>query len=155
VDLYALIRTIYLEFSSLAEEKGIKFNLHKEIQEDFSVVADHYAVSQVMANLIDNSIKYTLNGSVDINIYRHDDDLCVDVSDTGRGMSEEFINKLFIPFTQEEMGYSRKYDGIGLGLAIVKNFAELNKAKIKVKSEMNVGTTFTIIFTGEKKWKVR
>ena len=155
VDLYALIKTLYLEFSSLAEEKGIKFNLHKEIQEDFSVVADHYAISQVMANLIDNSIKYTLNGSVDINIYRHDDNLCVDVSDTGRGMSEEFINKLFIPFTQEEMGYSRKYDGIGLGLAIVKNFAELNKAKIKVKSEMNVGTTFTIIFTGEKKWKVR
>jgi signal transduction histidine kinase len=52
------------------------------------------------------------------------------------------------------MGYSREFDGTGLGLAIVKSFADLNKAKILVKSEINVGTTFTIIFTGGKKWKV-
>jgi len=154
VDLYALIKTLFLEFNSLAEEKGIIFNLHKEIPGDVFVVADHYAVSQVIANLIDNSIKYTLKGNVDINIYIHDKNLCVDVSDTGKGMSEEYIKKLFIPFTQEDMGYSREFDGTGLGLAIVKSFADLNKAKINVKSEINVGTTFTIIFTGEKKWKV-
>ena len=69
-------------------------------------------------------------------------------------MSEEYIKKLFIPFTQEDMGYSREFDGTGLGLAIVKSFADLNKAKINVKSEINVGTTFTVIFTGENKWKV-
>jgi len=153
VDLYALLKTLYLEFKSLAEEKGLKFNLHKEIQNDVSVIADHYAISQVIANLIDNSIKYTLKGNVDVKIYRRENDVCVDISDTGRGMSEEFINKLFIPFTQEDMGYNREYDGNGLGLSIVKSFAELNNARIKVKSKIDVGTTFTIIFTGEKKWK--
>jgi signal transduction histidine kinase len=154
VDLYALIKTLFLEFNSLAEEKGIIFNLHKEIPGDVFVVADHYAISQVITNIIDNSIKYTLKGHIDINIYIRDENLCVDISDTGKGMSEEYIKNLFIPFSQEDMGYSREFDGTGLGLAIVKSFADLNKAKINVKSEINVGTTFTIIFTGENKWKV-
>jgi len=153
VDLYALIKTLYFEFNSLAEEKGLKFSIQKEIQEDLTVAADHYAISQVFANLIDNSIKYTSKGKVEIKLYREDNNLCVDISDTGKGMSEEYIKKLFIPFTQEDMGYTREFDGTGLGLAIVKSFADLNKAKILVRSEMNVGTTFTIIFTGEKKWK--
>ena len=67
-------------------------------------------------------------------------------------MSKEYVNKLFSPFSQEEMGYTRRYEGTGLGLALVKNFIDINKAQIKVKSELNSGTTFTVILNGDKTW---
>ena len=67
-------------------------------------------------------------------------------------LTKEYIEKLFIPFTQEEMGYTRRYEGNGLGLAMIKNFLDINKARIKVKSEVNYGTTFTVILNGDKTW---
>ena len=54
------------------------------------------------------------------------------IRDSGIGISEDFLNKIFLPFTQEHTGYTPKYEGNGLGLAIVKNFCEMNKAKISV-----------------------
>ena len=67
-------------------------------------------------------------------------------------MSKEFVDNLFIPFTQEEMGYTRRFDGTGLGLAIANSFTALNNAKIRVTSEQEVGTTFTVILNGDKTW---
>ena len=150
VDLYAMLETLEADFRSLAEEKNLDLHLNKNIPNGAKVIADHYSISQVFINLIDNSIKYSSSGKIDIVVYKHDSKTCVDISDTGKGMSKEFIDKLFTPFTQEEMGYTRRYEGTGLGLAIVKSFVEINRAKVKVKSEVNKGTTFTIIFNGEK-----
>ena len=150
VDLYAMLETLEADFRSLAEEKNLGFLLTKNIPNGAKVIADHYSISQVFINLIDNAIKYSHSGNINIVVYKQDNKTCVDISDTGKGMSKEFIDKLFIPFTQEEMGYTRRYEGTGLGLAIVKNFLDINKAKVKVKSEVNRGTTFTIIFNGDK-----
>ena len=72
--------------------------------------------------------------------------MIVDVKDTGIGISEEYLPKLFIPFSQEEMGYSRKYEGNGLGLALVKKYIDLLGAEIKVESKKGEGSKFTVIF---------
>ncbi|TSA28819.1 MAG: sensor histidine kinase, partial [Ignavibacteriales bacterium] len=154
VDLYALLKTLQSEYTSLAEERGLIINLTNPIKEDAVVVADHYSITQIFANLLDNAIKYTNKGEINLNIYRNNTNICVDLTDTGKGISKEYINKLFAPFSQEEMGYTRRYEGTGLGLALVKNFIDINKAQIKVKSELNVGTTFTVILNGDKKWGI-
>jgi len=150
VDLFHLLKTIQSEFKSLADEKNLLLSLNNLAEGATTITADHYSITQIFVNLIDNSIKYSDSGKINICIYQQEVNLCVDVSDDGKGMSKEFIDKLFTPFTQEEMGYTRRYEGTGLGLALVKSFADLNRAKIKVISEVNKGTTFTIIFKNEK-----
>ena len=68
----------------------------------------------------------------------------VEVEDTGIGMNKEFLPQLFSPFTQEESGYTRKFEGNGLGLALVKKYCDINQASIEVKSEKGKGSLFTV-----------
>lgn len=76
----------------------------------------------MIANLIDNSIKFTNKGSIQIRLIKTlEQRVLVEIEDTGIGMSEEFQKKLFTPFTQVEQRYTRKYDGSGLGLSLVQN----------------------------------
>jgi signal transduction histidine kinase len=154
INIMSLLKTLKNDFNSLAEEKGLVINLTSSLPDDTTIIADHYSMTQIFANLIDNSIKYTSKGEINCTIYRTNANVCVDISDTGKGISKEYVNKLFAPFTQEEMGYTRRYDGTGLGLALAKNFVDVNKAQLKVKSELNVGSTFTVILNGDKKWGI-
>ena len=61
------------------------------------------------------------------------------------------MEKLFLPFTQEETGYTRKFEGNGLGLALVKSYCDINKAVVEVESEKGKGTTFRVIFKNKSK----
>ena len=72
--------------------------------------------------------------------------MIVSVEDSGIGISEEYLPKLFEPFSQEDTGYTRIFDGNGLGLALVKNYCDINDADIKVESEKGIGSKFTVIF---------
>lgn len=154
VNLFSLLKTIESDFISMAEEKGLKLDLINTIDEDVFISIDHYSLSQIFINLLDNAVKFTDKGWIKMIIYPEDSSVCVDVSDTGKGMSKEYLDKLFVPFTQEEMGYTRRYDGTGLGLSMIKSFIDINKAKIRVRSELNNGTTFTVILNGDKKWGI-
>ena len=101
---------------------------------------DYYSINQLFINLIDNALKYTLEGHVEIQINRNiKGNLVVDIIDTGIGISEEYLDKIFEIFTQEESGYSRKFEGNGLGLALVKKYCSLNNAEISVKSQKGKG----------------
>jgi signal transduction histidine kinase len=103
-------------------------------------------VRQIFDNLIHNAIKYTHKGGIEIDIYSNTNSIQVVVADTGIGISEEYLPNLFKPFTQEEHGYTRKYEGNGLGLALVKRYCELNDTQIKVESKKGEGTKFTLEF---------
>ncbi|GJQ61877.1 MAG: hypothetical protein SCALA702_09300 [Melioribacteraceae bacterium] len=151
LDFYLDICTNLIdEFKHQAETKGLSFNLNKKV-EDSSIKADEYTVIQIFNNLLDNAVKYTMEGKVELVIDRDTKGrLVVDVVDTGIGISKNYLPKLFNMFSQEDTGYSRTFEGNGLGLALVKNYAELNKAEIKVKSEKNKGSVFRIIFPASK-----
>ena len=137
---------LYPEFSRLANEKNLKLVINKNV-EDSTIFADEYSVRQVFDNLIHNAIKYTLKGGVELSIEKGmDSKLLVIVADSGIGISEQYLPNLFKPFTQEEHGYTRRYEGNGLGLALVSRYCELNKAEITVESKKNKGTTFTLSF---------
>jgi signal transduction histidine kinase len=133
------------EFKIPAELKKLDLVFESEIDNPV-VVGDEYSIIQIFSNIIDNAVKYTNKGGVKIKICSELNKTIVEISDTGIGISKEFMENLFDPFAQEEAGYSRSYDGNGLGLALVKKYCVLNSAHIEAESEKNVGSTFRVIF---------
>ena len=145
IDIRSILAELVKEFEYSAKNKNLNLLLTSNTNKS-KILADDYIVSEIFQNLIGNAIKYTLNGKVEIKLFESEGKLYAEVIDSGIGISEEYIPKLFLPFTQEETGYSRKYEGNGLGLALVKKYVELINAEIKVCSKKGAGSTFTVIF---------
>ncbi len=141
-----IINRLFDEYKLIANEKKLK--LVMEVGEpDISVFADVYTVEQIFSNLIDNAIKYTNKGSISINVFKNENNATtVEISDTGIGISEEYIYEIFKSFSQEAMGYNRKYEGNGVGLTLVKKYCTLNNANITVESTKGKGSTFRVVF---------
>jgi len=141
-----VLNSLYQEFKYTADQRGLELKFSSSA-ENTSILGDKYSLSQLFVNLIDNGLKYTRDGYVEIRVYNDEDGvLCVDVEDSGIGISEKFLPTLFKPFTQEEQGYTRKFDGNGLGLALVNRYCDLNEGIIKVSSTKGEGTKFTVKF---------
>lgn len=152
VDILSILKTLQREYHSISTENNTELSIINNAPEH-AVNADHYSITQVFSNLIDNAIKFTKNGNINITIYRDANSiLCVDIADTGIGIPEDYQRKLFTTFSQADMSYQKPYEGTGLGLALVKSFIDLNMAKIKCDSAPGKGSTFTVIFSGDKKW---
>ena len=136
------------ETSGLVEQIAAKHNvvLKREIdpQLDF-IEADRQRFKQILLNLLDNAIKFSKNdgGTVTLIAKKDGDTAQFSVSDTGIGIKEKDIGKLFNMFRQVDTGVSRKYPGTGLGLAISKQLVELHGGMIKVESNYGEGSTFT------------
>ena len=142
-DLKILIEDMLIEFQSVAETKKIKLS-YNNLCRNNKVFADKYTLTQAFQNLLDNAVKFTEAGSIEVFSYENEESIFVDISDTGVGISREYLPRLFEPFSQEEEGYSRKFDGNGLGLALTKKYIDLNQGEISVLSGKGQGTTFTI-----------
>jgi len=141
-----IIDHVCKELRCNAEEKNLEISVIDKADKKL-LTADEYSVKQIFNNLIDNAIKFTNKGSVEIEIMNDDhDNIVVEVRDTGIGISEEYLPKLFESFTQEDHGYTRNFDGNGLGLTLVQRYCELNDAEIFVESERGVGSTFRVTF---------
>ncbi len=132
------------EFKAAAKIKNLYLEIIKETN-DSVTEKDLYSVTQIFANLIDNAIKFTPKGGIKIIVGRNEK-LFVSIKDTGIGISEKYLPNLFEPFTQEETGYTRKFDGTGLGMSLVSRYCELNNLKISVTSKKNEGTNFIVTF---------
>ncbi|PID56954.1 MAG: hypothetical protein CR986_09765 [Ignavibacteriae bacterium] len=141
-----ILNPLVKELQTKAKQKNLNLNFINP-ENKIRLVCDQYSTTQLFSNLIENAIKYTKEGSIDISLfYNKMGQIQVDVKDTGIGISEDYFPKLFEPFSQEEQGYTRTYEGIGLGLSLVKNYAELNNANISVQSKKNEGSLFSVIF---------
>lgn len=147
LDVYEdVLLNLYEEYKDIAARKGLVLKLERNAHNPV-IVADKHDVAQIFSNLIDNAIKFTEKGSVEIKVYDDPENgLTVSIIDTGIGISEHFVHELFKPFTQEDHGYSRKFDGMGLGLTLVERYCKINKAKIEVNSVVSKGSTFTVTF---------
>ncbi|RYG47284.1 response regulator, partial [bacterium] len=122
-----------------------KRNNHFEIdlpENPGEMVADLTKVRQALFNLLSNSAKFTENGRIRLRVRYEEDRIEFEVSDTGIGMTEEQIGRLFQSFSQADPSTTRRYGGTGLGLAITKRFVEMMGGEIKVRSRPNEGTAF-------------
>ncbi len=147
VKLISLVKNVLKplkeEFKLVAQQKNLELNLIVNA-EDTNVLVDEYTITQLFINLIDNATKYTEKGQINIVVNSCDNKLIVEIIDTGIGISEEILPTVFEPFIQEEMGYTRSFEGNGLGLALVRKYIELNNGSIDVKSKKGHGSTFTV-----------
>ncbi|MBC7654204.1 MAG: PAS domain S-box protein [Oligoflexus sp.] len=139
-----------------AEEKGLKFtNSFFDLNISPILIGDPHRLEQVLLNLISNAIKFTFKGSVDIickavkNVENYQE-IEVTVTDTGIGMEEVFIDKLFDKFSQEDNSVTRKYGGTGLGMSICKELLTLMGGEILVSSKKNIGSSISILIKMEK-----
>jgi PAS domain S-box-containing protein len=146
IRLEKMLNELIRDFQPLSFEKKLSLTFATDIKNP-EVVGDKYTLMQIFQNLIGNAIKYTKKGSVSVKVYRNKEEkICVDIKDTGIGMSKEYLSNLFSPFSQENVGYKREFEGNGLGLALVKKYVEINNFDIKVASEKDKGSVFTVIF---------
>jgi len=141
-----ILKTIFNEYKGKVDTDKIEYKITNDASSAI-ISADKYSVYQIFTNLIDNAIKYTEKGEISVSVNSTNENRVeIKISDTGIGMSDEYMPNLFMPFTQEEQGYSRTYEGNGLGLALVKKYCELNQADIKVESKKDEGTIVTVTF---------
>ncbi|MBC8375049.1 MAG: PAS domain S-box protein [FCB group bacterium] len=145
IDLVPLAILVIDELRPIAEEKGLRIHLSTAFKEA-KVFADEYCIHQALINLTENAIKFTPEGSIDIDITQRQNQIALSVTDSGIGISEDYQERIFEPYTQESEGFTKIFQGVGLGMALTKRFADLNHVEIKLKSEGGVGTTFTLIF---------
>ena len=148
-------------FSLRIEEKGLKYSVKADFAAGNLVFLDETRLRQVLINLVGNAIKFTEEGHVTLSIRTgrngYEDgpgettaDLVIEVEDTGIGIKEESIEKIFAAFTQQEGQSTKKYGGTGLGLAISRKLVRLMGGEIGVVSEPGRGSIFTVRFSGIK-----
>ncbi len=147
IDIFSsILSQIVAKNRTLAQKKGINLIINSNTLET-ELYVDAYTVNQIFVQLIENAIKYTEQGTVKIKIGRNEShQLVVEIIDTGVGIATEYLSQLFEPFSQEDMGYTRKFDGNGIGLTLVKEYCKLNNAIVEVESKKDVGSTFRVTF---------
>lgn len=139
----ALMPFMIKEAEKYQSNKSVSFELDVTNQ-PCPVEADEYSLYQILSHLIDNAFKYTKEGKVIVRLERLQDAVKLCVCDTGIGMTEEFLEKIFSPFSQEDQGLSRPFEGNGLGLALIKEFCKMNTIELSVESIKHKGTTFSL-----------
>lgn len=149
-DLFEMAEKLDTMFRENAEAKGIRWSVKMFDFDVRYVIGDEMRLNQVIINFISNAIKFTnAGGSVSV-VFRQMSKLdgnlhlMIRVKDTGKGIKEDFISKIFQPFEQEDASTAQNYGGSGLGMAIADNIIKLMNGEILVESEEGKGTEFAV-----------
>ena len=148
-----LLDAVNTMFHSQCQDKGLtyRFNMTPDINEYY--IGDNMKLRQILINILGNAVKFTdEGGEVQLQIERKakfegKSTLCFKISDTGIGISEDYLPYIFDAFSQEEDSSTNKYGSSGLGMAITKSLVEMMNGNILVESEKGIGTTFTVTIT--------
>ena len=151
VDLGEMVNTVLSIARGYMENRDLHFYVSREELKNPYVMADELRIREVLLNIISNAVKFTKDGGsisfVAENDPGNDEQHMIvryRISDTGIGMSEEFQNRIFDAFSQENDGARTSYKGTGLGMAIAKQYVDLMGGKIEVSSRQGIGSTFTV-----------
>ena len=145
VNLTELIE--YIAGSFLAKARLNNITIQTHLDKNVIFTTDKDKLSQIIQNLISNAIKAIgKDGEINVHLRETDKDIIINVTDTGIGIKEDNIPRIFERFFRVEDSRNTKENGVGLGLAITKNFVEALSGKIKVKSKLGEGSDFAIIF---------
>ncbi len=148
-DIKKLTEEVFEELEIKASEKNIFLEFKEGASSSYTVRADRESIHQVLNNLINNSIKYGVEGGrTKVGFYDMDKYLLIEVADNGIGIPKKHINHVFDRFYRVDKSRSRTLGGSGLGLSIVKHIIEAHKQTVNVRSTPELGSTFG--FTLEK-----
>lgn len=128
------------------DEKGVKLFFNIDDNTPDEIIGDEIRIRQILINLVSNSVKYTKTGQINVDIRTEDISLygavniIISVKDTGIGIAEDMLTRIFEPFKQEESLYRRSFQGAGLGLTLVKHLVNIMNGSIKIESTPGKGT---------------
>lgn len=149
-DFKGLVNSLTTIFYSQAKSKNVEFEVVFDTLTEEWFVGDQMRTSQILTNILSNAIKFTPEkGKVTLTIHQQEMKKNValihfEVTDTGIGMSPEYLEHIWTPFEQADASISRRFGGTGLGLAITKNLVGLLEGHIEVESKQGEGTKFTV-----------
>jgi len=148
-----LMEQVNTIFNGQCDEKGLTYKCTVSDDLNDYYIGDDMKIRQVLINILGNAIKFTpKGGNINFSVektaaFEKNSTLTFKISDSGIGMSKDYLPKLFEPFSQEDPNTTIKYGSSGLGLAITKGIIDMMNGKIEVESEKGKGTTFTISLT--------
>ena len=147
-DIRECIENVYDVFSTKSAEQGIDLIYHLDHRIPAIITGDGFRLRQILTNLVSNALKFTKKGEVYIHATLEEVDgknleIAFDIRDTGIGIPEDKLSRLFKAFSQVDSSTTRKYGGTGLGLVISERLIKLMGGDISVKSKLGVGSTFT------------
>lgn len=148
-NLIALMKSVLSMIEVKLIGKKVALDYNSNIEPDAYFLIDAHNLQRVLLNILDNAVKFTDEGLISVDVRYNNGILTFKISDTGIGMTQEELNRLFIPFEQAPE-ISQKYGGSGLGLAISKEIINLWKGDIKIESKKNVGTTVTFTYPASR-----
>jgi heavy metal sensor kinase len=149
INLSGIIRESVNLLCPLAEQKGISINILAT--EPLVIRGDRAALLELFTNLIDNAVKYNVpQGKIDISIKKETGFIVAEIKDTGIGIPEEDLDKVFDRFYRVDKSRSKERGGIGLGLSICNEIAKLHGGRIEIKSKLDEGTTVSVYLKGHK-----
>jgi len=143
VDVEKAIESVIATLKKSAEDKGLQIIADISPETGY-VTGDQRRIEQILINIINNAIKFTESGTIKIKSTLKDNNVQISVCDTGIGIDEEQMGRLFQPFHQIDTGTTRKHDGTGLGLSISKKLTELHGGVISVTSTPGQGSEFIV-----------
>lgn len=149
INMSTLLQSLVNSYQESASQKSLQLTLHLSPQLETLTSSELY-VKEILQNFITNAIKYTDNGSVQVEAKPTENGICVSVHDTGIGISKSDQEKIFEKFFRSEDFRTRKNNGTGLGLYVTMKLVKILGATLEVDSELNTGSTFTITFPNIK-----
>ncbi|MDT5014640.1 MAG: hypothetical protein QOD39_800, partial [Mycobacterium sp.] len=144
IDVTRVVQDVLRTLEPLATEKGLGLT-DSLPPETIRCRSDERALNQILINLVNNAIKFTDRGGVQVALAAEDDTVRITVTDTGIGIETPDLDRIFSAFARATDSSRRSRDGTGLGLHISQRLAELIGARLEVQTEVNVGTTFTVV----------
>ena len=150
--LREIMTDVVVTLQARADAKGLPLTVEYADDVPNEIATDPVRLRQILVNLIGNAVKFTEQGNIRVVVRRENQsvgckEIAVDVIDTGIGIAEEHVSKLFQPFTQADTSSQRRFGGTGLGLAISKRLARMLGGDIQVASTLGQGTTFHLTIT--------
>ena len=151
-DLFKVIESVVNLVELKVEEKGLDLIVEYSATIGKEFYGDSLRINQILTNLFSNAVKFTENGEIGLVVKQSEKENFIrfEIFDTGIGLSQEQINKLFQSFTQADSSTTKRYGGTGLGLSISKQLVELMNGKIWIESELGVGSKFIFEIELEK-----
>ena len=148
-DISEMLHEVIDSFAVNIKEKDLILKT-SNIQSGVLIVSDALRCKQIFMNIISNAVKYTQRGIIEVTLMHDEQNICVQVKDSGFGISKNQLDKLFLPFERDEMISKTKIQGAGLGLSITKTLIEVLEGHIDVSSQLGKGSTFSITLPKNK-----
>lgn len=143
LSLNSIAEKVVEQLRQKAEKKNLQIKLASH-ESDILILGDEYCLRNALINVIHNAIKFSTRGEIRISLAQDENLGVCSVADEGIGMSEDYQKHLFELFSQEDVSYSRPFEGVGLGLALAKKYLAFMNGSIEIKSSENMGTIVTL-----------